>query len=246
MLIERRLSAIAPQFPRLIRAHRGLGMMHGLEFHDESLAGLVLRELLRAGVMSTYSLYNNRVLRVQPPMVISDQELSDGLDILAMVLGAVSARLDVPAGAVPAGGTLARDVQLDTPAQTVRSALRRRPHLLDPFAWLPDEESASPTSPQFQGTLGDDVVIWSDRVEFTDTGVQLSAQADWLWDRLDRAFSVRQLPEGGCLVDIRIVWDTGSGPYEGLLDGPIGAFAADGLTVLVDKLRARLGARSVQ
>lgn len=234
-LIERRLSAIADRFPRLIRAHRGLGMMHGLEFTDESLAGLVLRLLLREGVMSTYSLYNSRVLRIQPPMIISDRELNEGLDILVRVLVAVSARAE--SAAAPRLGTVSREVRLDAAADAVRSALRRRPHLLDPFAWLPEEESSPPVSTRFQGTLGADIVIWCDLTEFTDAGVTLSARADWLWRRLDRKFNVRELPEGGCLVEVGIEWDAGSGPYEGLLHGPISAFVEDGLTALATKLR---------
>lgn len=98
-----RLPALVARFPRLLAAHRGIGMMHGLEFHDETLGGMVLALLLRHGVTSTYSLYHNRVLRVQPPMVISPADLAYGLDVLERVLAEVDARQDDPTGrpAVP-------------------------------------------------------------------------------------------------------------------------------------------------
>lgn len=66
-MIEQRLTAAAERHPGVVAAHRGVGMMHGLEFHDQALAGLVLGRLLEEGITSTYSLYNPGVLRVQPP-----------------------------------------------------------------------------------------------------------------------------------------------------------------------------------
>jgi putrescine aminotransferase len=242
-VIDRRLSDVAARFPALVRAHRGLGMMYGLEFREESIGGLVLRLLLRAGVMSTYSLYNNRVLRIQPPMVISDHDLARGLDVLADVLATVSAYLDgQPGDGAAEIAFVTRDVRLAHDAEHVRSLLRSRPHLLDPFAWRPDQRAASPALPEFEGTLGDDVVMWADQVTVTDVGVTLSAEPCWLWRSLQRTVAVQPLTGGGCVVAIQIEWDAGCGVYEGLLSGPICAFVADRLPGLIRDLRLLLQA----
>ncbi|OZV80936.1 hypothetical protein CA850_12295 [Micromonospora echinospora] len=244
-----RLPALVARFPRLLAAHRGIGMMHGLEFHDEMLGGMVLARLLRHGVTSTYSLYHSRVLRVQPPMVITATDLAYGLDVLERVLAEVDARQDDPAGrpAVPCSPVV-RTAVLPVPHAELRELLHRRPRLLDPFALDPagvtDDQldPAGPTDdglePEFGGTLGHDRVVWADRVTRTPDGVSASAVPDWLWRRLERTVRVRAVDgdDRRSAVEVRIDWDTGSGPYEPLLAGQLGPFVSDRLDALLARL----------
>jgi putrescine aminotransferase len=240
-LIERRLRDLAESFPDLVETHRGLGMMHGLVFHNEALSGLVLRLLLQRGVMSTYSLYNNRVLRVQPPMVISPDELERGLVSLAETLDAVRAHRERQRAGEELGlSGLTRRSRLGHPAERVRALLSATPHLLDPFALTPERPRTLPVEPEFPGTLGDDAVIWSDRLELPGDGVRLAAQANWLWTRLERSVLVGDAGDGCCELEIRLAWDAGTGPYEGMLGGPIGYFAANRLDELLAAMETRL------
>ncbi|HWM03534.1 MAG TPA: aminotransferase class III-fold pyridoxal phosphate-dependent enzyme [Actinophytocola sp.] len=211
-VIETRLRELAARFPDLIRAHRGVGMMHGLEFHDESLGGLVLGLLLENRVTSTYSLYNNSVLRVQPPMVISAADLDRGLDILAAVLAEVD-RVRADAGSSP----VVVETEVPHPAAAVLDALRERPHLLDPFAHDPRA-----VGPEFAGAIGARRVVWADETTSTGDGVVSRAVPGWLWRRLDRAVSVVPSGPDSCRVSIRVAWDAGTGAYEGLLGGWLG------------------------
>ncbi|MFI6448425.1 aspartate aminotransferase family protein [Kitasatospora sp. NPDC050543] len=241
-LIEARLARAATRFPELIAAHRGLGMMYGLEFHDDSLAGLVLGGLLAAGVTSTYSLYNTRVLRIQPPMVIPDADLDQGLDLLDSVLAeAEEHRRGLRQTGEAARSPLTRTVRLAHPPSAVRRLLHARPHLLDPFAVRPGAAVAAPVEPHFRGTLGEDVVIWADRAQLGEDGVVLRADPCWLWASLERAVRLRPA-EGGtaCELDVEITWDTGSGGYEAMLGGRIGFFVTQRLTELIADLEKSL------
>ena len=236
--IAARLSAAAARYPGVIADHRGLGMMHGLELRDDALSGLVLGRLLEEGVTSTYSLYNPRVLRVQPPLVISDADLERCLTVLDGVLAeADAARRTVRATAEPS--PLARTVPLAWPAETVVRLLRDRPRLLDPFA-LDARADRQDSEPDFSGRIGQDEVVWSDRIVLRDDGVVLRADPCWLWKDLTRTVVVRPAPDGGCTVEVRIAWDTGSGDYEEMVGGRIALFAAARLTHLLARLEKEL------
>ncbi|WP_055699374.1 aspartate aminotransferase family protein [Streptomyces silaceus] len=236
--ITARLAAAAARYPEVIAEHRGIGMMHGLELRDDSLTGLVLGRLIEEGVTSTYSLYNPRVLRVQPPLVISDADLERGLDVLDEVL----AEADAARGSVrptAALSPLTRTVPLARPAEDVVRLLHERPRLLDPFA---RDTRADPRDSEedFGGRIGQDEVVWPDRVERGEDGVALRADPCWLWQELARTVVVRPAAGGGCTVDVEIAWDTGSGGYEEMLGGRIALFAEERLTHLLARLEKEL------
>jgi len=129
-IIDERLAALAVRYPDLIREHRGIGMMHGLEFHHESLGGVVLGLLIDRRITSTYSLYNSRVLRVQPPMAIAERELAHLLDTLEQVLAAVERyRAGLPddgAGVLP---PIVRTARIECTAADVLTLLRAQPEV---------------------------------------------------------------------------------------------------------------------
>ncbi|MFG1955075.1 aspartate aminotransferase family protein [Micromonospora sp. NPDC048830] len=264
-LITERLAAAVARHPRLLSAHRGVGMMHGLEFHDESLGGMVLGELLRRRVTSTYSLYHNRVLRVQPPMVISTADLTAGLAVLDDVLDT----LDGAAGPVPVRlSPLTRTVAVPLSPAELAALLRARPHLLDPFAADPEATGATAdpeaagvvadpeaagvvadpkaagvaVEPDFAGTVGGRTARWTDHVEVTPDGVVLRAEPDWLWNRLERSVRWRPDEAGGSVLTVSLDWDAGTGPYEPMLGGHVGRLAHDRLDTLLARLRQPAGA----
>ncbi|MFC9247590.1 aspartate aminotransferase family protein [Streptomyces sp. NPDC057136] len=242
--IGQRLAAAAERHPGVVAAHRGVGMMHGLEFHDQALAGLVLGRLLEEGITSTYSLYNPRVLRVQPPMVITVDELEHCLSVLDTLLAEADAHLRAAGeGRAEGSGTelspLTRTVSLPHPAHEVLELLHARPRILDPFAAA--DTGPKGYDPEFAGRLGADTVVWADRTETTAQGVRLSAEAGWLWRTLCREATVTPAADGSSLLHLCITWDTDSGSYEELLGGRIGFLAGRALTECVAALRSALG-----
>jgi putrescine aminotransferase len=54
---------------------RGLGLLIGIEFSVEGLAGELLLELMAAGVIANHSLNSARVLRLTPPAVLDHQDI---------------------------------------------------------------------------------------------------------------------------------------------------------------------------
>jgi putrescine aminotransferase len=74
--------AIACEFPEIIAEARGLGLLTGVELRAEGFAGTILPEMLRAGVTAAWTLNRQRVIRLEPPLIVSAAEVDAGLAAL--------------------------------------------------------------------------------------------------------------------------------------------------------------------
>lgn len=88
------LRQIATRHPAAIAEVRGLGLLWGVEFRGEGLGGLVLSQLIDAGVLVVHSLNQHRVLRVMPPAVITEPQLDFVLRALDEAAGTAAAMAD--------------------------------------------------------------------------------------------------------------------------------------------------------
>ncbi|MDX2064976.1 MAG: aspartate aminotransferase family protein [Fimbriimonadaceae bacterium] len=70
-----RFAAVAAKYPELVADVRGRGLMIGLEFALDEVGELVVSQLLKRGVCVAYALNNPRVLRFEPPLVITEVEV---------------------------------------------------------------------------------------------------------------------------------------------------------------------------
>lgn len=224
-LIGTRLDELRARFPGLVGSHRGIGMMHGLELHSVALSGLMLRLLIERGVSSTFCLYNTAVLRVQPPMTMSADDLDRGLTAVHDALAEIEGRRPPLGDTTPDGRWMVREVvAIDADPAAVLAELRRRPRSLDPFAFDPfafDTDEPAAEAGEFAGTLGDDVVVWTDVLTVDEQGVTAAASPGWVWRNLERSAVVRPAAGGGTEVEIRVAWDAGAGLYEDFVGGPI-------------------------
>ncbi|MBB4929472.1 diaminobutyrate-2-oxoglutarate transaminase [Lipingzhangella halophila] len=82
-LIEARLSAIAEEHADAGAQVRGRGMARGLAFEREDLANEVSREAFERGLLLETSGPEDEVVKLLPPLTATEQELEQGLDIIA-------------------------------------------------------------------------------------------------------------------------------------------------------------------
>lgn len=68
---------------------RGRGMAHGLAFEDGATAGRVTAEAFARGLLVERAGLDDEVVKLLPPLTISDQELDNGLALLAGTVRAV-------------------------------------------------------------------------------------------------------------------------------------------------------------
>ena len=83
----RRLEAVVMAHPKAISEVRGRGLMIGVEFAHEDIAGLVIAGLAQRRVIAAYTLNNPKVIRLEPPLIIDQGELDTAIDALDQATG---------------------------------------------------------------------------------------------------------------------------------------------------------------
>ncbi|MBC5829095.1 MAG: aspartate aminotransferase family protein [Candidatus Eremiobacteraeota bacterium] len=81
---------LAERFPEVVADVRGLGLLVGVELRNEGYAGAIIPEVLKRGVTVAWTLNMQRVIRLEPPLLVSEQEVGTALSALSA--GVESAR----------------------------------------------------------------------------------------------------------------------------------------------------------
>ncbi|MCK1813743.1 aspartate aminotransferase family protein [Streptomyces sp. XM4011] len=93
------LSGLVARHAPLVTAVRGQGLLWGLEFATPAAAGEVLIELGRRGLIVSPCLGRPETLRLLPPLVATDEDAGEALDLLDAVCAAVPDDFRTPAAA---------------------------------------------------------------------------------------------------------------------------------------------------
>lgn len=80
------LRQLAADHPDLIRDVRGRGLLLGVEFFDEDIGGLVIAKLAMQGILVAYALNCPAVMRLEPPLIVTAEEVDRVLAALATAL----------------------------------------------------------------------------------------------------------------------------------------------------------------
>ncbi len=89
-----RLDQMRARYPGVIQEVRGMGLMLGLEFANAGVAGALMAELFQRHVLAVYTLNNDRVIRLIPPLVITEDQLDTALTEMEAAMAAVDQYLD--------------------------------------------------------------------------------------------------------------------------------------------------------
>lgn len=87
------LYTLKEKYPQLIQDIRGKGLLLGVEFGDADIGLLVISFLIKRGVLVAYALNNPKVMRLEPPLIITEELLSRVLEALEGALKDVNAML---------------------------------------------------------------------------------------------------------------------------------------------------------
>lgn len=77
-----RLQEVREEFTESIREVRGIGLLLGLEFEDEDVAGLTIAGVARRKVVVAYYLSNPRVFRFEPPLIVTRAQIDRAVQAL--------------------------------------------------------------------------------------------------------------------------------------------------------------------
>src|SRR5579875_3230180 len=70
------LRAIAERYPAVIAEVRGRGLLVGVELRHEGYGGTIIPELLKRGVTAAWTLNRQRVIRLEPPLIVTSGEIA--------------------------------------------------------------------------------------------------------------------------------------------------------------------------
>jgi len=71
------------QFPDVISYVRGRGLVVGVELQHEGYGGVLIPECLKLGLTAAYTLNQQRVIRLEPPLIVTRAEIDEALAIFA-------------------------------------------------------------------------------------------------------------------------------------------------------------------
>jgi putrescine aminotransferase len=87
------LREIAERHPHELKEARGQGLMIGVEFHEKEMAELTINGMVTRGVVAAYTLNNPRVIRIEPPLIITEEEVEHALTVFEEAVCAAAALL---------------------------------------------------------------------------------------------------------------------------------------------------------
>ena len=73
---------IAAEFPQVVTQVRGLGLLVGVELRSEGYGGWIIPEMLKHGVTAAWTLNQQRVIRLEPPLVVRPEQIEQALAAL--------------------------------------------------------------------------------------------------------------------------------------------------------------------
>ncbi len=83
-----RLSHLAAEYPEMISDIRGIGLLIGIEFSDADIGAIVISELAARGVLTAFGLNNAKVVRLEPPLIITEEHVDEAVTALEESLSA--------------------------------------------------------------------------------------------------------------------------------------------------------------
>ena len=88
-LIEK-VTELAEEFPQLYKAVTGKGLLIGQHFQTPELGYKVAAELFKRGVLVAGTLTSAQTIRIEPPLIITQAEIDEGLNRLNDAVGVVA------------------------------------------------------------------------------------------------------------------------------------------------------------
>ncbi|MFN2528490.1 MAG: aspartate aminotransferase family protein [Candidatus Baltobacteraceae bacterium] len=86
---------LGARYPTIVREVRGLGLLVGVELTNEGYGGAMIPEMLKAGVTAAWALNLQRVIRLEPPLIVTQAEVDRALSALSAGLASAHEKLGV-------------------------------------------------------------------------------------------------------------------------------------------------------
>jgi len=81
------------RFPQVVADVRGIGLLVGVELRREGYGGTIIPELLKRGVTAAWTLNEQRVIRLEPPLIVTAEQVATALRAFDEAVGAAFEQL---------------------------------------------------------------------------------------------------------------------------------------------------------
>jgi len=88
--LKEKVDDLAQEFPQVYKEVTGKGLLIGQHFNTPELGYKVSSELFKRGVLVSGTLTSAQTVRIEPPLVITQQEMDEGLNRLTDAVGVVA------------------------------------------------------------------------------------------------------------------------------------------------------------
>lgn len=92
--LVRGLNVIKDRFPGHVSEIRGRGLMIGIEFTQDDVGELCIGQMTMRGMVAAYTLNNPRVIRIEPPLIISREQCDFALTVFEEALSSTVGLLE--------------------------------------------------------------------------------------------------------------------------------------------------------
>src|SRR5581483_4298662 len=86
-------AALASKYPAVVKDVRGLGLLVGVELTSEGYGGWIIPEMVKRGVTAAWTLNMQRVIRLEPPLIVTEDEVRRALEALQAGLATAQEKL---------------------------------------------------------------------------------------------------------------------------------------------------------
>jgi len=88
--LKEKVDDLAQEFPQVYKKVTGKGLLIGQHFHTPEIGYKVSAELFKRGVLVSGTLTSAQTVRIEPPLVITQEEMDEGLNRLTDAVGVVA------------------------------------------------------------------------------------------------------------------------------------------------------------
>jgi putrescine aminotransferase len=88
--LKERVDELADEFPQVYEKVTGMGLLIGQHFRTPELGYKVAAELFKRGVLVAGTLTSAQTIRIEPPLIITREEIDEGLNRLNDAVGVVA------------------------------------------------------------------------------------------------------------------------------------------------------------
>lgn len=89
-----KLNEKSKKYPEIIKTVRGLGLLIGVELQKEGFGGIILPEMIKHRVLVAYTLNNPKVIRFEPPLIITQEIIDEVIFAFEAVLEKIKPLVD--------------------------------------------------------------------------------------------------------------------------------------------------------